>query len=41
MTAWKTKCAYLSVADRTTSDRHSEDLMANPANSLSWDTAPD
>ena len=41
MTAWKTKCAYLSVADPTISGRHSEDLVADPANSLSWDTAPD
>ena len=30
-----------SVADPTTSDKHSEDLAADPANSLSRDTAPD
>ena len=30
-----------SVADPTTSDKHSEDLVADPANSLPRDTALD
>ena len=30
-----------SVAGPTTSDKHSDDLVADPANSLSRDTAPD
>jgi len=43
MTAWKTKWAYLSLAWLTPlpKTKHSENLMANPANSLPRDTALD